>query len=115
MAKFCGEVGFIEDVENPPGSGIWKHEVSEVRYKGDIQRNTKRNETGTGANDNITINNQISILSDPYGLNHFFAIRYVRWMNAVWNVTSVEVAYPRLILTLGGLYNGETARTSSRT
>lgn len=108
MARFCGEVGFVEDVENPAGSGIWKHLVTEVLYKGDVLRNAKRNETGTGANDNITINNRISILSDPYGFNHFFAIRYVKWMNALWNVSSVEVEYPRLILTLGGIYNGET-------
>lgn len=109
MARFCGEVGFIEDVEDPPGSGIWKHTATEVSYKGEIFRNVKQNETGTGANDDVVIQNRISILSDPYGFNHFFAIRYVKWMNAVWSVSSVEVEYPRLILSLGGLYNGETA------
>ena len=60
-------------------------------------------------NDNITISNEISIVSDPYALQNFHAIRYISWMGTNWKVSSVEVRYPRLILSIGDEYHGPTA------
>lgn len=104
MAKFYGAIGFAETVETVPG--VWEEQITERYYSGDLIRNTRRLQPGTGVNDNINIANEISILSDPYACQNFHMIRYVCFMGSKWKVSNVEVLYPRLILELGGVYNG---------
>lgn len=104
MAKFFGAVGYAETSET--ASGVWEETITERNYYGDVIRNNRRLEGGENLNDNIALNNLISIVADPYAVQHFFAIRYVKWMGASWRVTNVEVQSPRLILTIGGVYNG---------
>lgn len=108
MAKFYGEIGYGETVENPPGTGVWKDVIVEHKHFGDVIRNTRQLQAGEHLNDNLTVNNSISIVADAYAGEHFFAIRYIRWAGALWTVTEVEVQSPRLILRLGGVYNGPT-------
>ena len=105
MARFSGKVGYIETVET--GVGVWKPVITERKYRGDVTRAVRKLENGQDINDDITVNNEISIVADPYARTHFFAIRYVEWQGVKWKVSSVEVLYPRLILTLGGMYNGD--------
>lgn len=107
MAKYCGIIGFVETIETPEGSGKWKEVLTKRVYRGDLIRNIKRYESGTGQNDDLNVSNRISIVSDPYCRSHFSAIRYIEWLGAKWKVTSVEVEYPRLILDIGGVYNGD--------
>ena len=52
--------------------------------------------------------NKISILADPFAYQNFSNIKYVEYMDALWNVESIEVQQPRLILNVGGVYNGQT-------
>lgn len=108
MAKFYGVVGYGDAVETPPGSGVWIDEVVERKYYGDVIRNARSLEAGERLHDNLTVSNSVSIVADAYAHNHFFAIRYVSWSGALWTVSNVEVQSPRLILRLGGLYNGPT-------
>jgi len=108
MARFLGEVGYGESVENPEDSGVWINEITEFPYQGDVLRNTRQLEQGSKVNDDITVSNSISIVADEYAINHFFNIKYVRWAGVLWTVTDVEVRSPRLILTLGSVYNGPT-------
>lgn len=108
MTRFRGEVGYGYSVEDPPESGIWVDMITEVVYQGDVIRNTRKLEGGEGVNDNITVANSISIVADEYAVNHFFDIKYVRWAGILWTVTQVEVKDPRLILSLGKVYNGPT-------
>lgn len=108
MARFYGPIGYVSNAEIT-GVDIVTEVPKERFYKGDIVKNTRRLENGQGVNDNITINNQISIVADAYALEHIFAMRYVKWMGSAWKISNVDVQPPRLILTLGGLYNGETA------
>lgn len=108
MAKFYGEVGYGESVEGRPG--VWADQMTERNYYGDVIRNTRRLVDGMDVNKDITVNNSISIVADAYALEHFFAIRYVKWAGTLWNVTEVDASQrPRLILRLGGVYNGPTA------
>lgn len=110
MPKFYGEVGYASDtVEDEDGSGIWKDEIVEYSYFGDVLRNVRRLEESETLNDNITVSNTISILADEFANTHFHAIRYIRWAGTLWTVTSVEVKSPRLLLTLGNVYNGPIA------
>ena len=104
MAKFRGVVGFAETVETSPG--IHVEEITERRYSGDLHRNLRRLESSGVINDNINISNEISILADAYAFHHFHAMRYVEFAGAKWKVSSVDATKrPRLVLTLGGLYN----------
>lgn len=109
MAKFYAAVGYAESKETRPG--IWEEIITERKYSGDIQKNVRRLEAGESINDDVVVNNLISVVADPYAYQHFFAIRYVKWMGAVWKVTNVEVQTPRLLLTIGGVYHGPTAKT----
>lgn len=104
MAKFRGVVGFADTVEKEPGKYV--EEILPRTYSGDLRRNTRRLESAGTINDNINISNEISILADAYAFNHFYAIRYVEFGGAKWKVSSVDATKrPRLVLTLGGLYN----------
>lgn len=105
MARYCGEIGFGEQQEVSPG--IWSSAVTKKRYYGDIYRN-KRTITDNGIHDNIRVNNEISIVCDPYARENFMNILFATVNGQSWKVESVEVTRPRLILTLGGIYNEES-------
>lgn len=107
MARFYGVVGYGLAVET--AAGVWEDEISERSYYGDVVKNSAKFAEGEPVNPNITTNNSISIVADPYADEHFFAIRYVRWAGTLWIVSNVEVQRPRLLLRLGGVYNGPTA------
>lgn len=108
MAKYYGVVGYAETVEVRPG--VWQDQVTERKYSGDVLKNTNRwYGSSDSTNDNLSISNQLSILADPYAYQNFHSIKYAEFMGSNWKVTNVEVRYPRLILTLGGAYNGEQA------
>lgn len=115
MGLFYGVVGFVETKEDPVGSGIWVDVPVERKYRGEIRRNTKRWERGEGLNSNLSISNTISIVADPYSNNHLNSIRYVRWLGGYWEVTDVDVDFPRLTLSIGGVYNGPTTGTPNNT
>lgn len=104
MAKFYGVIGFAELQETVPG--VWEEKITERHYVGDIIRNTRRLQSGDHLNDDVNISNEISIIADPYACQSIYAMRYVTFMGAKWKVSNVDVQYPRLILTLGGIYNG---------
>ena len=104
MAKWFGIVGYGITVETKPG--VWTEKTVERDYYGDLIRNSRRLQSSSEkVNDDLTISNQLSIVSDPYAYENFHSMRYVKFMGAKWKVTDVEVQYPRLILTLGGVYN----------
>lgn len=110
MAKFFGVIGYGISEETSPG--VWTDQIVERSYSGDVVKNYKKSSAGESINDNIDVSNNISILSDPFAMQHFHTIKYVKWMGAAWKVSSVDVQYPRLILSIGGVYNGETIATS---
>ena len=104
MAKFFGKIGYAETVETTPG--VWEEKITEREYFGDLIRNTRSLQSGEQLNDNINISNEISIVADPFAYENFHSMRYVEFMNAKWKISSVDVQYPRLILSVGGSYNG---------
>ena len=107
MAKFYGPIGYAVDRDG--AVDVIEERPVERYCKGDLVKNNRRLDGSQQINDDVTVNNQISIVADPYALSHFFAIRYVKWQGVAWKVTNVDVQTPRLILTLGGVYNGQTA------
>jgi hypothetical protein len=105
--KFYGKVGYGASVETAPG--VWKDSIVEVQYFGDVVRNTRQLREGALVNDDISVGNSISIVADAYATHNFMDIRYVEWLGKHWTVTAVDVQPPRLVLTLGGIYNGQSA------
>lgn len=107
MAKFHGVVGYAaETVETSPG--VWQDQVIEYTYSGDVVRNSRQLRESDKVNDDLTVGNSISIVADAYARENFFAIRYVEWAGARWTVIDVTEERPRLLLRLGGVYNGTT-------
>jgi hypothetical protein len=107
MARFHGEVGYGASVEK--AAGVWEDEITERSYFGDIVRNARSLREGEKVNNDLSVTNSVSIVADAYANEHFHAIRYVRWSGTLWEVTEVEVQSPRLLLRLGGVYNGQQA------
>lgn len=109
MAKWHGKIGFATYSEIRPG--FYREVIEERPYYGDLTRNHRKWESGDGLNDNLNVDNVISIVSDPYASQNFHMIRYATFMGGKWKVRTVEVQIPRLILTLGGVYNEQTPGT----
>lgn len=105
--KFFGKIGFIYEVEDPPG--IWSTHAEEHEAYGDVLSNVRRWEAGQDVNADLTTSNKISVLADRFLCEHMGAMRYVKWNGTTWGVNSIELVRPRAILTLGGVYNGEQA------
>lgn len=102
MAKFFGTIGFVKTVESAPG--VWEEQVVERNYYGNVV-SRQRSLATSGINDNINISDEISIVADPFAKENYFAIRFVEYMGTKWRVASISVQYPRINLSLGGLYN----------
>lgn len=107
MAKWFGVIGFGESREVRPG--VWRDEITERTYRGDLVRNTRRLQTADQLNDNITITNEISIVADPFVNGHIHEMRYASFAGTKWKITNVDASQrPRLILTLGGEWHGQS-------
>lgn len=103
MAKFYGKIGFSTSEQTSPG--IWEDVLEERFYRGDVLQNTIRSVAGDKIVDDININNRISIIADSFVKENFAYMKYVELTGVKWKITNVEIQYPRLLITLGGVYN----------
>lgn len=104
MAKFYGVIGYATPVESAPG--VHTIEIKRIPCKGDILRNVVNATQGDRINDNITIVNRFSIIADAYAYANIPNLKYIEWNETKWKITSVDVQRPRIILSVGGVYNG---------
>lgn len=106
MAKYYGAIGYAEQIEIRPG--VYKDQITERMYYGDLIRNTSRRlESSGNLNDDINISNEISIVADQFAYQNFHLMKYIVFMGTKWKISNIEVQHPRLILTTGGVYNGK--------
>lgn len=105
MAKYYGSVGFLRTYESLESPGDWVTEIEEKKYYGDVIKNRRNWQNSGHLNDDITIQNEISIIADPFAYQNLHEIRYVVWLGTKWKVTNIDVSYPRLNLSIGGVYN----------
>lgn len=103
MAKFYGQIGFATTKEVKPG--IYKEVIEEKSYYGNLTKSSRSLYSSEYANDDINISNTISVVADPYSLQHIFNMRYVIFQGAKWKIKNVEVKERRIDLTVGGLWN----------
>jgi len=105
MAKFHGFIGYAEVEESETAPGAWIEVVTERPCSGDILRNTKRWENAEKVNENLTIDNRFSIIADEFAVNNSHNMRYLKINGTSWKISSFEIQRPRIILTVGGVYN----------
>ena len=105
--RFYGKVGY--QIESEAEDSVWVATMVAKPYFGDVIRNNSRRDTGDVINDTININNRISIVADPFAFENFQNMKYVEWLKQLWCVKSAELQPPRIILEIGGVYNGEVA------
>ena len=105
MSKYDGEIGFAVSSQTSPG--VWEDSIVERPYFGEITRNYKSIE-GNEIVDDLNVSISVSVIADPFAYENFHHMKYLRYMGTEWKITSIEPAYPRLQLSIGGIYNGET-------
>lgn len=111
MAKFSGAIGYALQVESAPGA--WIDSVIEKNYRGDVILDQRRNQPSDQVNDNINIDNSISIMADAYAYENLGFMKYVVWNNVAWKIQSFSINRPRIVIQIGGIYNGERPDKSS--
>ena len=104
MAKFCGVIGFAVSKETKPG--VWTNEIEERTYCGDVIKNNRAWQSADQVNDNFNITDQISIMPDDFAMENSHTMKYVVYLGVKWKILSISAPRPRIILTLGGLFNG---------
>lgn len=106
MAKFYGKIGYGHTVVKAPG--VHELQITTRPVRGDVIRNIQRMSSTDKVIPDVSISNSLSIVADDYTNRNIHAMQYVEWLGAYWTISSVDVQYPRLVLTLGGVYNGPT-------
>lgn len=105
MSKWYGKVGYEETVETT--QDVWEAVITERYYAGDVQRHISRWDNTQKINDDQNVNVEISLVADPYAYQHFSCMKYVEFMDSLWKISSIDLQFPRLILSIGGVYNRE--------
>ena len=111
MSKWHGVIGYELSSEIRPG--VWTEGITEHEYSGDLTRIYRRLQNDQKVNSDVTLANELQVVADPFAWSNYLSIRYATVLGAPWIVTSVEVQYPRLILTLGGVWNGPRPQTGA--
>ena len=106
MAKWYGVIGYSTTVESEDNPGVWVPDLKEQPYYGDISTDYRKRQNGTGTNDDIDLTNMLSIIADQYAVDNCSKMAYVDINGTKWKVKNVEIKFPRLLLSIGGVYNG---------
>lgn len=110
MSKWFGKIGYAVTGEIEPG--LCEDTIVECEYYGDMTSDRRKRQTSGEVNDNLNLANVISIIADPFALSNCSNMAYAEIMGTKWKISEVEVQYPRLILTIGGVWNGNSPGTS---
>lgn len=103
--KWYGKVGFVKSVQTAPS--VWSNDETIREYYGDVYRISNQWSTNSDStNDDLNVNHQISIMADPFACDNCHSIKWIEFMGARWKVKSFESKPPRLVLTVGGVWNG---------
>ena len=104
MAKFSGKIGYAIQVESKPG--VWTNQIVEKSYRGDFVLKQQRWETTEAVNSNLTLDNSVSIIADPYAYTNLGFMKYIIIGGKKWKISSLAINRPRIVIQIGGIYNG---------
>ena len=105
LAKFYGAIGYALLAESTPG--VWMDTIVEKTYRGDIIMDQRRWQSSEKVNDDVNIDNSISIIADAYAYANIGLMKYIVWNNVAWKIQSFSINRPRIVIQIGGVYNGE--------
>ena len=104
--KWHGKIGFAMTKESEDEPGVWEDCITEREYYGNVLQNFRRWEPQQESiNDNLKIQNRISIIADSFARANMGYMKTLTYAGRKWRISSVEIQYPRIILTLGGEWN----------
>ena len=106
MGKWCGKIGNALTSEIRPGVWDGDDSIIERPYFGEEVKAARRFEKSGNGNDNLNVSLELSVIADPFANQNFQSMKYITFMGSKWEITNVELQYPRMILTIGGIYNG---------
>ena len=105
--KYHGMIGYDFTTEDPDEPGVFRPNLVEKIATGDVLNlSTRWQAANNSTNDNIVLSKSISIMMDPFVIDNFSRIKYAEYMGVKWRVESATPQYPRIVLNLGGVYNG---------
>ena len=107
MTRFSDKVGYVS--QGSLVDGVQEVVVTERVYKGEVLENISSLQDGEKVNDDIRLQDRVSLIADAYGLENFSQIRFVVRMGIPWIAQTVRVERPRIIISLGGVYHGPRA------
>lgn len=114
--KWHGMIGFeiqVEVSDDPGKATVWKPQIIPRHYYGEVQRLIKREGGGDKVNNDISFNNQFTIISDLYAQHNAYNMKWIEWMGRKWHITEITIEYPRITINIGGeYYDGNNAPTS---
>ena len=104
-------MGQVEDPQHP---GVFSDSMKEIPVTGLLLREGQYpNRSVEGTATNVALQNRISIVMDSRIEKHIFNIRWATFEGVKFAVTSIEVKRPRIVLTLGGVYNESTGEAQA--
>lgn len=104
MSRYFGKVGYATTNETRPG--IYTPTITERTYYGDVTRKNYRWDSNDHINDDLMMNVEFSIMADEFAYQNCSEIKYIEYLGVKWKVHTITPQRPRLILTIGGKYNG---------
>lgn len=112
MARYSGNIGFdFGQKEREDEPGVFVPDIQERKYYGEYYRISKRNQqSNETVNGSYTIQNEISVISDPFLNNNLNFLKYIVFLGVRYWVSNIQVSPPRLILDLGEVYNGPVSK-----
>ncbi len=108
MAKFVGKIGFSQENEDAAETGIWTPTITEIKYHGDVINDTYKYNDNSKVNQDLNISNKFSVVANSFAVENIGNMLYLEWKGVKWKIITAEISFPRIILYVGGLYNGET-------
>lgn len=107
-------IGFSSSAEyTETAPGIWEDVITERKYYGDVTKDFRKANRGDKIISDIQISNLFSIVADPFAFENFQYMKYLKYMGYAWTIESVEVQYPRLLISVGGRWNGPTGNQTT--
>lgn len=110
MARFHGMLGFAIQTEVRPG--VFQERITECECYGRVLNASFMNQQTSETNEDLRVNNRVSITANTYAIENFQFMRYLTYMGVKWRISNVEVQYPELILSIGGVYNARPTQSA---
>lgn len=107
MAKFVGMIGFSVPTDN--GKGQYKPKITERKYVGNVIQNRQRLKQDPTVNQDFSLHVDISVLIDMQMQENMYNMVYVIWRGVPWSIVTIVEEYPRVNISLGDRYHGQTA------